>query len=84
MSQQGNFATTTKSDKSFVPARMDRFPWTRFHWSAVVGLGIAWILDEREAQMVAATGYQLSTASRSGSRARCATWSRSTRALTSR
>jgi hypothetical protein len=26
---------------SLVPARMDRLPWTRFHWSVVVGLGVA-------------------------------------------
>src|SRR3954452_1056838 len=36
---------------------MDRLPWTRFHWSVVVGLGVAWILDGLEIQMVSANGY---------------------------
>jgi hypothetical protein len=27
--------------KSLVPARMDRLPWTRFHWLIVVGLGVS-------------------------------------------
>jgi MFS family permease len=45
---------------SLVPARMDRLPWTRFHWSVVVGLGISWILDGLEIQIVAAAGYQKS------------------------
>jgi MFS family permease len=45
---------------SLVPARMDRLPWTRFHWSVVVGLGVSWILDGLEIQIVAAAGYQKS------------------------
>ena len=43
--------------RSTVPARMDRLPWTRFHWSVVVGLGVSWILDGLEIQLVAANGY---------------------------
>ncbi len=58
MSQPTDSGLDVKSVKSLVPARMDRLPWTRFHWSVVVGLGIAWILDGLEVQMVAATGYQ--------------------------
>ncbi len=42
---------------SLVPARMDRLPWSRFHWMVVVGLGVAWILDGLEIQLVAAAGY---------------------------
>ncbi len=42
---------------SLVPARMDRLPWTRFHWMVVLGLGVAWILDGLEIQLVAAAGY---------------------------
>jgi MFS family permease len=33
---------------SFVPARMDRLPWARFHWLVVIALGITWILDGLE------------------------------------
>jgi MFS family permease len=50
--------TGEKSVRSLVPARMDRLPWTRFHWSIVVGLGTAWILDGLEIQMVSASGFQ--------------------------
>ena len=27
-----------------IPARMDRLPWSRFHWLVVISLGIIWIL----------------------------------------
>ena len=33
--------TQTKPIRSLVPARMDRLPWTRFHWLVVVGLGVS-------------------------------------------
>jgi MFS family permease len=36
---------------------MDRLPWTRFHWSIIVGLGISWVLDGLEIQIVAANGF---------------------------
>ncbi len=44
--------------RSLVPARMDRLPWTRFHWLVVVGLGVSWILDGLEIQIVSQAGYQ--------------------------
>ena len=52
-------STTTepKSVRSLVPARMDRLPWTRFHWMIVVGLGISWVLDGLEIQIIAANGF---------------------------
>ena len=28
-----------------VPARLDRLPWSRFHWLVVTALGVTWILD---------------------------------------
>src|ERR1700710_1047030 len=43
--------------KSLVPARMDRLPWTRFHWSVVVGLGVSWILDGLEVQLGTVGGF---------------------------
>ncbi len=48
----------SKSIRSLIPARMDRLPWTRFHWTVVVGLGTAWILDGLEIQIVSANGFQ--------------------------
>ncbi|HEX4057575.1 MAG TPA: MFS transporter [Galbitalea sp.] len=44
--------------RSLVPARMDRLPWARFHWMVVVGLGISWILDGLEIQIVSNAGFQ--------------------------
>ncbi|HEY0260641.1 MAG TPA: MFS transporter [Lacisediminihabitans sp.] len=51
-------AGTNRDVDSLVPARMDRLPWTRFHWSVVVGLGVAWILDGLEIEIVASAGFQ--------------------------
>jgi MFS family permease len=31
-----------------VPARLERLPWSRFHWLVVVALGVTWILDGLE------------------------------------
>ncbi|NQX26460.1 MFS transporter [Microbacteriaceae bacterium VKM Ac-2854] len=54
-------STTTENDrapvKSLVPARIDRLPWTKFHWSIVVGLGFSWVLDGLEIQIVASAGF---------------------------
>src|ERR1700722_16249411 len=46
--------------RSLVPARLDRLPWTRFHWLIIVGLGVSWILDGLEIQIVSQAGYQQS------------------------
>lgn len=35
-----------------VPARLDRLPWTRWHWRIVIGLGTVWILDGLEVTIV--------------------------------
>jgi hypothetical protein len=48
--------TSAGSVRSLVPARMDRLPWSRFHWLIIVGLGVAWILDGLEIQIVAQAG----------------------------
>lgn len=31
-----------------LPARLDRLPWSRFHWLVIIALGITWILDGLE------------------------------------
>lgn len=51
--------TQTKVVRSLVPARMDRLPWTKFHWLIVVGLGVSWILDGIEIQIVSSMGGPL-------------------------
>jgi len=35
-----------------IPARLDRLPWSRFHWLVVAALGITWILDGLEVTLV--------------------------------
>lgn len=35
-----------------VPARLDRLPWSRFHWLVVFALGVTWILDGLEVTLV--------------------------------
>ncbi len=52
-------ASPPRSVRSLVPARMDRLPWTRFHWLIVVGLGVSWILDGFEIQIVSLMGDSL-------------------------
>ncbi|OLE23376.1 MAG: MFS transporter [Actinobacteria bacterium 13_1_20CM_3_71_11] len=50
---------TVPTFKTLVPARLDRLPWTRFHWRVILGLGAAWILDGLEIQIVATVGTVL-------------------------
>jgi MFS family permease len=38
--------------ESDIPARMDRLPWSKWHWMVVIGLGITWILDGLEVTIV--------------------------------
>jgi MFS family permease len=35
-----------------VPTRLDRLPWSRWHWLVVIGLGTVWILDGLEVTIV--------------------------------
>ncbi len=45
----GGTGETVKTD---IPARLDRLPWSRWHWIVVVALGITWILDGLEVTLV--------------------------------
>jgi hypothetical protein len=42
-----------------ISARLDRLPWSRFHWRIVAGLGTVWILDGLEVTIVGAIGARL-------------------------
>ena len=37
-----------------IPARLDRLPWSRWHWRVVLALGVAWVLDGLEVTIVGA------------------------------
>lgn len=42
--------------ESYVPARLDRLPWSSWHWLIVVSLGATWILDGLEVTLAGAVG----------------------------
>jgi MFS family permease len=42
-----------------IPSRLDRLPWSRFHWRVVLGLGTVWILDGLEVTIVGAIAARL-------------------------
>src|SRR3977135_4044882 len=50
--------TSTELDvvTTVIPARMDRLPWSRWHWRIVIALGITWVLDGLEVTIVGALG----------------------------
>jgi MFS family permease len=45
-----------------IPARLDRLPWSRFHWRVIIGLGTVWILDGLEVTIVSSISGRLSEA----------------------
>jgi len=52
-------STAQKAIPSDIPARLDRLPWSRFHWLLVVALGITWVLDGLEVTVVGSIGPML-------------------------
>jgi MFS family permease len=42
-----------------IPARLDRLPWSSWHWRIVVALGITWVLDGLEVTIVGTLGARL-------------------------
>lgn len=44
---------------SNIPARLDRLPWSRWHWKVVVALGVSWLLDGLEVTVVGSLGPAL-------------------------
>jgi MFS family permease len=49
----------TGTIRTRVPARLDRLPWSRWHWMIVIGLGTVWILDGLEVTIVGNISGQL-------------------------
>ncbi|PLC50317.1 MFS transporter [Pollutimonas subterranea] len=39
-----------------IPARLDRLPWSAWHWRIVIALGVAWMLDGLEVTLVGSFG----------------------------
>jgi MFS family permease len=42
--------------ESYVPARLDALPWSRWHWLIVFSLGATWILDGLEVTLAGSLG----------------------------
>jgi hypothetical protein len=50
-------SVTLDAQRSFqtdVPGRMDRLPWSRWHWRVLLALGVTWIIDGLEVTLVGA------------------------------
>ncbi|MEV6260028.1 MFS transporter [Streptomyces sp. NPDC051784] len=58
MSDTGTAAGRTVTTR--IPARLDRLPWSRWHWMIVIGLGTVWILDGLEVTVVGNIASRLS------------------------
>jgi MFS family permease len=50
----GVAGTERATFRSDIPARLDRLPWSRWHWRVVLALGITWVIDGLEVTLVAA------------------------------
>jgi MFS family permease len=53
-------SSSTGTVRTNVPARLDRLPWSRWHWMIVIGLGTVWILDGLEVTIVGNLSGRLS------------------------
>jgi MFS family permease len=42
-----------------LPGRLDRLPWSRWHWKVVIALGVTWVLDGLEVTLVGAVASVL-------------------------
>jgi MFS family permease len=59
MSAAADTAAAGRTIRTDIPARLDRLPWSRFHWRIVIALGTVWILDGLEVTIVGAIAARL-------------------------
>src|SRR3954451_953280 len=52
-------ATGDQFVETHIPARMDRLPWTKWHWRIIAALGTVWILDGLEVTIVGSISSRL-------------------------
>jgi MFS family permease len=60
--ESGDLGATGRVVETMIPRRLDRLPWSRWHWYVVIGLGITWILDGFEVTLVGAIASVLTHA----------------------
>ena len=51
--------TMADTVSSAIPARLDRLPWSAWHWRVVIALGVSWLLDGLEVTVVGSLGPAL-------------------------
>ncbi len=49
----------TGTIRTKIPARLDRLPWSSWHWRVIIGLGTVWILDGLEVTIVGSISAQI-------------------------
>ena len=49
----------TGTIRTQIPARLDRLPWSKWHWRIIIGLGTVWILDGLEVTIVGGISARL-------------------------
>jgi MFS family permease len=49
----------TRTIQTRIPGRLDRLPWSSFHWRVLLGLGTVWILDGLEVTVVSSVASRL-------------------------
>lgn len=69
--------TIGNASHSNIAARLDRLPWSRWHWQVVLALGIAWVLDGLEVTLVGSVGAVLERPDSLGLRATEVGWAAS-------
>jgi hypothetical protein len=47
-------ATGGETIRTHIPGRMDRLPWSRWHWLVILGLGTVWVGIASALMLVAA------------------------------
>src|SRR5215210_1028121 len=52
-------AAPLRTIETNIPARLDRLPWSSWHWLVIIGLGTVWILDGLAVTIVGAIGGRL-------------------------
>ncbi|HZS24463.1 MAG TPA: MFS transporter [Gaiellaceae bacterium] len=52
-------SAATGTIETNIPGRLDRLPWSRFHWLVIGGLGTVWILDGLEVTIVGSIASRL-------------------------
>jgi MFS family permease len=57
--QIGVTGGTGRTVTTDIPNRLDRLPWSRWHWIVIVALGITWILDGLEVTLVGSVAAAL-------------------------